>query len=224
MRSALCIKRVPMKYLYWILIFLLPFTWVCDAEQAKPEQAKPAAKVYSPPKPNPVYPLSDTAYLLVFLEEDSMEIWAETTADVKQFLQAIPVLAEDDTPVGAFSLPQTFEPEGYVIEFPNEFYKSKNTWFIPQDDIYLTTQPIADGFAIQLTDTDWLSLVARLARFREIQVLIFPNDARKNGNLTPCLQCPLWMAEVYSSLYAHLQAFTDKPVLAVSKQPTNINL
>lgn len=39
------------------------------------------------------------------------------------------------------------------------------------------------------------------------KVIIFPNDARQNGQFRPCFACPLGTTTLYASLEMHLKAF-----------------
>jgi len=191
-----------MKVLHFLIPFVILLPWHCQNPDTRPE-----AKLFDSKNAE----LSTTAYLLIFKAENTLELWATTTADYNLQLESYPIAADANTPLGLFSLPQKFDEQGYTIPFPNDFYKQKQVNFLPRQPIFLTNLEDVPGFTIQLTEPDWVSLASQLANFQQIHVLIFPNDARKSGNLTPCMHCPYWMAEIYSQLYAHLQHFTDEP-------------
>ncbi len=191
-----------MKLVVYLLPILLLLHWQCRDTDARPE-----SRLFTPQSEE----LSETVYVLVFKTDKVLELWASAKNGRPTRLRAYPLKADANTPIGVFELPTTFDEQGYEIPFPNDFYRQKRMNFLPQQPILLTSQEGVSGFTIQLTETDWVSLASQLATFQQIHVLIFPNDARKSGILNPCMQCPYWMAEIYSQLHVYLQRFSDEP-------------
>ena len=127
-----------------------------------------------------------TYHLLLFKKEQKLEVWKVNSKYT--FLDSFNLKSLQELPIGQFDLSLNIKDKKLLINFPNEFYKTKtfniNSKQIP--DIGIDNLP---KLFFEKNKTAPIS-----------KIIIFPNDNRLGGALLPCFACPHWMAEIYSFL------------------------
>ena len=132
---------------------------------------------------NAEFPFYD---ILLFKEELRLEIWkaAEQNELLDSFqLNTLPLL-----PIGQFQLTFDKKVQSLAIIFPNEFYQRKAFKTGSFQNLTLERDILPERFFMKIEN------------LKIAKILIFPNDNRLGGELTPCFSCPHWMAEVYAFL------------------------
>jgi len=125
-------------------------------------------------------------HLLIFKKEQIIEIWKADSENT--FLNSYKIENIDQLPIGQFELKFDKKNKLLLINFPNEFYKSKDYKFDSQQDQTLGEGNLPEQF-FQKIENASIS-----------EIIIFPNDNRLGGDLVPCFACPHWMAEIYAFL------------------------
>lgn len=173
------------------------------------------------------YPPKDIA-LLAFKSERKVELWAKNPNEAWVHIHDYPLTAfsgglgpklrENDKqiPEGIYKLvnfnPYSSMHLSMMINYPNNFDKQKgiidgrkalgNNIFIHGKDLSVGCLAIGDS-AI-----DQLFLLARRVGLNNIQMIIAPNDIRKEKPSTQDVAQPKWLPELYEQIAQSLKPFT----------------
>jgi len=160
---------------YSIFISLVVLLSACNTNRSDDEQKKDTAIN------------ADSIYhLLIFKKELKLEVWKAGAQNT--FVDSYKIKKPSQLPIGQFDLNFDEKNKSLEIIFPNEFYKTKAYHLIPNQNLVLDKENISEQFFNKMEN----------AQISEI--LIFPNDNRLKGDLTPCFACPHWMVEIYAFL------------------------
>lgn len=160
--------------------------------------------------------------LLAFKEEQKLEVYAN-----KKWLHTYrfkaysgkrgPKQREGDRqiPEGIYQVehlnPNSQFHISFKINYPNERDKKRATLAgiqNPGTDIFIHGKQVSVG-CIPIGDAyiEELYTLVALAGEKNVQVIIFPNDARKLGKFLPCEVCPPDVNELYEELKAELAKY-----------------
>lgn len=128
----------------------------------------------------------NTYHVLVFKKESRLEIWQAGIQN--KFLDSFKINNLPQLPIGQFELTFNKEKPSLAINFPNEFYRNKAFKIDSARNLTLTIENLPSQFFTKIQH-------AEIA-----EMIIFPNDNRLNGELTPCFGCPHWMSEIFAFL------------------------
>lgn len=161
---------------FTISIFLLIFLFFgCGPNPADNKKAENSEEI-----------TENTYHILVFKKESRLEIWQAGIQN--KFLDSFKINSLPLLPIGQFDLTFHKEKPSLAINFPNEFYRNKAYKIDSAKNLTLTTDNLPKQFFTKI-------------RHAEIaEMIIFPNDNRLKGELTPCFGCPHWMAEIFAFL------------------------
>nr|WP_031565612.1 L,D-transpeptidase family protein [Legionella wadsworthii] len=174
------------------------------------------------------YPPSDIA-LLAFKSERTVELWAKNAEDTWKHIHDYPLtgfsgqlgpkLRENDRqiPEGVYRL-VNFNPFSsmhlsMMINYPNNFDKQKGY----QDgrknlgnNIFIHGKNLSVGcLAVGDLAIDQLFILARRVGLSHIQVIIAPNDLRKDKPSTSTFAQPRWLPELYQQISESLKPFKN---------------
>jgi hypothetical protein len=125
-------------------------------------------------------------HILLFKKEKKAELWAADTKNT--FLDSFNLKQLPQLPIGQFDLTFDKKDKSLQIQFPNEFYKSKDNEKDQFENLVLGTDHLSKQF------------FKKIEKAQIDKIIIFPNDNRLGGELNPCFACPHWIAEVYAFL------------------------
>lgn len=179
------------------------------------------------------YPPSDIA-LLAFKSERKVELWAKNAEDAWKHIHDYPLtgfsgqlgpkLRENDRqiPEGVYRL-VNFNPFSsmhlsMMINYPNNFDKQKGY----QDgrknlgnNIFIHGKNLSVGcLAVGDLAIDQLFILARRVGLSHIQVIIAPNDLRKEKPSTSTFAQPRWLPELYKQISESLKPFNGNQYTA----------
>jgi hypothetical protein len=132
-------------------------------------------------------------HLLIFKKEQKLEIWKVGFENT--FLESFKLKNLQQLPIGQFDLGFDKKNQKLLIHFPNDFYKAKAFKINSNHRLILDRNNLPKRFFKKY----------ELAEASEI--IIFPNDNRRGGDLIPCFACPHWMAEIYAFLNLKKKAY-----------------
>jgi len=142
--------------------------------------------------------------VLLFKDEKISELWGIDNNEVPHLLKISDFDVDMNVPIGKFEVLN--DQNNYRIKFPNEIYqrklrKSTKKW--EKDAINFNNMI---GLENILKPFDIGSQM--------INLLISPNDLRKNnGIIEPCIHCPHWMPEIYSSIESEIKLFDNQTII-----------
>jgi len=173
-----------------------------------------------------VYPPRDIA-LLAFKKERHIQLWAKNENKHWSYIHTYPLTAfsgrlgpklkEHDLqiPEGVYRL-TSFNPFSsmhlsIMINYPNHFDRlqaSKDGRSKLGGDIFLHGKSLSVGcLAIGDKAIDQLFLLARRVGLRHVQIIIAPNDLRKEKPATTTFAQPRWLPELYKQISQELSRF-----------------
>ncbi len=193
---------------YWTLILAYLLLVACEAEQDTKGNELPSQQP-EVVAPKPTKELSAKPYenlaLLLFKKENKLELWATTEANKKEKVLEEKVDITPELPIGIFKAKE-FSDKGLTLHYPNAFYKrlKKKTILLFNEAIF-----ISDTFEGNvIVSTEFLNTFkTKLKTAKQHQIIIFPNDARKNDQLKTCIRCPKSMVEVYAQLELYVKDY-----------------
>ncbi len=164
------------------------------------------------PEPNENADLSQFTdiQLLVFKNENRLEIWADSSSEHPTLLKICPITIPEGFPSGVFDF--EFHYNSLAVNFPDEFYRKKLKADRMSAKVFLQKYG-CEGLNLDIQDTDTEFIKRVLSNPLNQKVAIFPNDSRIDQSLEPCLRCPSWYQEVLANLELQLQHFTKPKVL-----------
>jgi hypothetical protein len=163
---------VPKNSVCFLLIVLLIG---CETNSSEGEQKDISSKI-----------TAHNFHLLIFKKELKLEVWEIGIENT--FLDSFNLKKLQQLPIGQFNLSFDENKQKLLIDFPNEFYKDKGFGSNPNLRLILDKSHLPERFFNK-------NKVAEISK-----IIIFPNDNRLGGKLTPCFACPHWMAEIYAFL------------------------
>lgn len=193
---------------------------------------------------NVAYPPTDIA-LLAFKKEREVQLWAKDEQSSWRFIHTYPLTAfsgrlgpklkerDMQIPEGVYKL-TSFNPFStyhlsMMISYPNNFDRlqaSKDGRKQLGGNIFLHGKAMSVGcLAIGDKAIDQLFLLVRRVGLNHSQIIIAPNDLRKDKPATSSFAQPTWLPELYKEIATALQRFpvtTNLKSIAaknVAKQP-----
>ena len=140
----------------------------------------------SQPAENSNLDTSALCHILVFRKEKKIELWKIDS--INTFLDSFPLKNLPQLPLGEYVLDSDTKNGNLKLLFPNKFHESKRAYLSKFHELTLNPNDLSKPFA------------KRIENIRISKIIVFPNDNRLGGTLTPCFACPHWMAELYSFL------------------------
>lgn len=177
-------------------------------------------------KSNIAYPPQDIA-LLAFKQERQIQLWAKNEDQPWHYIHTYPLTAfsgrlgpklkENDRqiPEGIYRL-TTFNPFSsmhlsMMINYPNQFDRLqaiKDGRRQLGSSIFLHGKAMSVGcLAVGDKAIDQLFLLVRRVGLNHVQLIIAPNDLRKNKPATATFAQPRWLPELYKEITAALSQF-----------------
>lgn len=142
--------------------------------------------------------------IILFKDEKISELWGIDKNEVPHLLKINDFDVDMTVPIGKFEVLN--EQNKFKVKFPNEIYqrkirKSTKKW--EKDAIHFNK---TIGIENILKPFDIIS--------QKINIIICPNDLRKNnGIIEPCIRCPHWMPEIYSSIESEIKQFDNETII-----------
>ena len=184
------------KYLFLFLSLSISFFFACKNNKKEKPSPKEKIEHNHNNKDTTSFKIDYTnPALVIFKKEQVLEFWENAQLSFRENLTIDPTLT-----IGVFNIIPTESGE-LSFQVSNDFYQSKFG-----KDIDVKKINITNTFFIQLPKDKLLLL--KNNKQPPKQIFIFPNDARSTNQFDPCLACPHWMAEMYSSLLLHLKTFS----------------
>jgi len=187
--------ETPMIYKLKILAILvfISFLWLSCNES----QEKPLDVVKMPQNDSELH-------LLLFKAERTLEIWNYEKKNGFKKLSNTSMSMADHYPIGVFDW-QTKEQNQIKVNFPNRFYHQKQNQAIDKSKWKLEM----NNFHNQLSPKNqvFLDSILLLGYNDAGKLLVFPSDARNVGHFTPCINCPHWTPELFTTLEFYLKAY-----------------
>lgn len=175
------------------------------------------------------YPPKEIA-LLAFKEERKVELWAKNEAQDWTHIHNYPLTGfsgrlgpklrvnDKQIPEGVYKL-VNFNPFSsmhlsMMINYPNSFDRVKGYQDGRRDlgnNIFIHGKNLSVGcLAIGDLAIDQLFILARRVGLQNIQMIIAPNDLRKNKPSTPAFAQPRWLPELYKNINDSLKPFRQQ--------------
>lgn len=140
-----------------------------------------------------------TIDLLIFKNEQVLEVWQNETGGIRKKLSSFQLEKHKNWPYGVFDW--TMEPEtGIQLIFPSPFYQQK----IEIESISHFLNFYNRTIKTELSEANFNELLSLHQGKRLGKLLIFPNKPDSDGHLRPKLNAPHWMAELYALLELEL--------------------
>ena len=177
-------------------------------------------------KADVAYPPKDIA-LLAFKKEQQIQLWAKDIRDRWNYIHTYPLTASSGTlgpklkehdrqiPEGIYRL-TTFNPYStmhlsMMINYPNDFDRqqaSKDGRHKLGGDIFLHGKDRSVGcLAVGDSAIDELFLLSHRVGLNHVQLIIAPNDLRRNKPATNTLIQPKWLPVLYQRIGKALNRF-----------------
>ena len=177
-------------------------------------------------KANVAYPPKEIA-LLAFKKEQRIQLWAHDSEQEWHYIHSFPLTAYSGTlgpklkehdrqiPEGIYRL-VTFNPFSsmhlsMMINYPNEFdlqHARKDGRNQLGGNIFLHGKSLSVGcLAVGDRAIDELFLLARRVGLEHVQLIIAPNDLRKEKPATAQSEQPQWLPELYQHISLALRKF-----------------
>lgn len=154
-------------------------------------------------------------HLLIFRQEQQAEVWITDAQHQKYHLKTIPIHMESRTtnpitapiPVGFYGV-HRFQPTpnlGMSLKVANTFYQTKVNY--PDTFSISNHPPATNNLSIDLQTLEEIIQLAYALPPSATEIVIFPNDSRKDLVFKFCIRCPSWVYELYGSLGGYLELF-----------------
>lgn len=180
----------------------------CEAEQVAEEVNLPEKKQETivPETRNELIPSKkEELVLLLFKKENKIELWTVDEGNRKKKIEERTVTIASDLPIGVFKA-KVFSATGLTLHYPNAFYKrlEKKGTLSFKDNIFISNTE--EGNVVVPTEL-LNTLRTTLKEVKQHHIIVFPNDARADGQLKTCIRCPKAMTEVYAQLELYVKDY-----------------
>ena len=142
--------------------------------------------------------------ILIFKKEKKLELWENSKKNKAIFIKKVDLINEIQLLLGSF----VSKSGKMELNLPGKVYTNKMS-------LYATPlhHNLLDFSERKILMKDLISAKDQeenpdlLSHYLLSQVFILPNDARSDGKLNPCINCPHWMVEVYGNLELQLKRY-----------------